>query len=267
VQRNRIPTRANTCQALAATNAPVILLSLVDLGNCFVSCTTVPSVLLILLSTATLGFLSFLAVRFGGFSSKTRLAFIYLHLTSFIFFIATLSISMVCGMFFLNVFLPGIPILLFAGMILTYLIGPRLYLTSLHASETKDEKLNEWASEYARVMDTRAPTIYVTKEKNPSAFSTYGTKPKICFSSRILEDLSPEEIKAILIHEIAHIRMKTQIIKVSLSFLRFLTPFSLLHSFLDIRPQEDRADEYVRKIQGTSQYLNSARDKVFRFCS
>jgi hypothetical protein len=61
--------------------------------------------------------------------------------------------------------------------------------------------------------------------------------------------------------------MKTQIIKVSLSFLRFLTPFSLLHSFLDIRPQEDRADEYVRKIQGTSQYLNSARDKVFRFYS
>jgi len=78
-----------------------------------------------------------------------------------------------------------------------------------------------------------------------------------------LEELNPEEIKAILIHEIAHIRMKTQLVKVSLSFLRFLTPFSLVHPFLrELRLEENRADEYVKKIQGTSVHLDSAKNKI-----
>lgn len=78
-----------------------------------------------------------------------------------------------------------------------------------------------------------------------------------------MEELNPEEIKAILIHEIAHIRMKTQLVKVSLSFLRFLTPFSLVHPFLrELRLEENRADEYVKKIQGTSVHLDSAKNKI-----
>jgi len=243
----------------------VSFLSLTDFGNCLLFCFTVPQVLPILLGTVAVGSLSFLLLKLPGSSSNIRLALIYLHITSFIFLIGTISISMTCGMLFINMFLPAVPILLFVGMFATYLLGPRLYLSSLSAREIRDEELTEWLVDFSRTVGTKAPTLYTTDRIEHSAFSIHGKRPGVCISKRILERLSPEEIKAILIHEIAHIRMKTQILKVSLSFLRFLTPFSLVHSFLtELRSEENRADEYVKKIQGTSVHLDSAKNKIAR---
>ncbi|MBS7623906.1 M48 family metalloprotease, partial [Candidatus Bathyarchaeota archaeon] len=122
-----------------------------------------------------------------------------------------------------------------------------------------------WLVNFTRMVGTRTPTLYTTDRIEYAAFSIHGRKPGVCISKRVLEMLSPEEIKAILIHEIAHIRMKTQILKVSLTFLRILTPFSLVHPFLaELRSEENRADEYVRKSQGTSAHLDSAKNKIAR---
>ncbi len=243
----------------------MILLTLLYPTNCLLACVTTPPVSSVLAASATVGVLSFLPVRFGNFGNNTRLASIYLHITSFIFLIATLSISMICGMFLLNVLLPAVPILLLVGMVATYLLGPRLYLSSLKASQSRNQDLIKWAAHYSRIMGIRTPDIYTMNEMEPAAFAIHSIRPKICFSNPILKRLTTEEIGAILIHEIAHIRMKTQIFKISLSFLRYLTPFSFIHSFLgDLRPVEDRADEYVKTIQGTSEHLDNARDKVAR---
>ena len=241
-------------------------LNWLGLLDCFSACISAPPIPYALAATATTGSLSFLSIRSVNPASNLRLPLTYLHLVSFMFLITTLSLSMVCGMLFLNPLLPAALLLVFIGIALTYVLAPKLYLSSLGARETRDGKLSEWTEAYSKLMGTKTPTLYLTERARPIAFSTHGMKPKICVSSLILEKLSPEEIKAILIHEIAHIMMKTQVHKVCLSFLRFLTPFSLIHSFPgELQSAESRADEYVRTIQGTSEFVEGARDKVVTF--
>lgn len=239
-----------------------------DLANCLLACISTPSISSVLIATAVTGSLSFLSIGSIDPSSKLRLAVIYLHMASFLFLIATLSVSMACGMLFLNLLLPAVPILLFAGIAIAYFLGPRFYMSSLGAHETQDERLNGWIADYSKLMGIEKPALYVTEQASPVAFSAHGIKPRVCISRLVLERLSPEEVKAILIHEIAHIMMKTQIHKVFLSFLRFLTPFSLIHSFQgDLQPTESRANGYVKAIQGTSAFVDSAADKVTEFYS
>jgi beta-lactamase regulating signal transducer with metallopeptidase domain len=112
-------------------------------------------------------------------------------------------------------------------------------------------------------MEARKPILYVTDEIEIAAFSAYGIRPKICISKTIMKILNAKEIKAIIIHELAHIKMKTQIFNISISFLKFLTPFSLVHAFSgELDADEIKADEYVKTIQGTSEHLNSAKGKI-----
>jgi Zn-dependent protease with chaperone function len=242
--------------------------SFTDLAKCIPACITSPPVFYTLIAIAMVGCISFFIIKFATTGAKTKLALIYLHITSFTSLIVILSVSMICGMLLMNVLISAIPIILFIGMIATYLVGPKLYLSSLKAGETKDKTLIKWVSKYSKLIGTKTPTLYLTEKSIPAAFSIHGLKPKICISMPILEQLTPNEIKAVLIHELAHIRMRTQIIKLSLSFFRFITPFSLVYSFLgELDVEEESADEYVKKIQGTSKHLKNARDKVFEFYS
>lgn len=251
---------------------PQILTDLVNyLVNCIAvarACITSPPVLYTLIAITLVGCLSFFAIRFAVTGAKTKLTLIYLHITSFTSLIVILSIAMVCGMLLMNVLILAIPFILFIGMITTYLVGPKLYLSSLKAQETSDNKLIRWVSKYSNLIGTKMPTLYLTEKSIPAAFSIHGLKPKICISMPILEQLTPNEIKAVLIHELAHIRRRTQIIKLSLSFFKFITPFSLVYSFLgNLDVEEESADQYVKKIQGTSKHLENARDKVLEFYS
>lgn len=233
------------------------------LANCVQACITQPFTLAIIIGTVILAFITFSLIKFANTDRNTRLSLIYLHITSFIFLAFTFIVAMTCGMFLLNVFVAIIPIMLFIGMMATYLIGPRIYLWSLDVSETKDMRLNSWTKTYSKIMGVRKPILYVTDEIEPAAFSAYGITPKICISKPIMKILNAKEIKAIIVHELAHIRMKTQIFNISLSFLRFLTPFSLVHAFSgELDPDEIKADEYVKTIQGTSEYLNNAKGKI-----
>ncbi|MGB6679943.1 MAG: M56 family metallopeptidase [Candidatus Bathyarchaeia archaeon] len=233
------------------------------LSNCVLGCITKPLTLAILVGTIILAFLTFSLIKFANTGRNTRLSLIYLHITSFIFLTSTFIVAMTCGMFLLNVFVAIVPIMLFIGMIATYLIGPRIYLWSLDACETRETRLNNWTRTYSKIMGVREPILYVTDEIEPAAFSAYGNRPKICISKPIMKILNAKEIKAIIIHELAHIRMKTQIFNISLSFLRFLTPFSLVHAFSgELDTDEIKADEYVKTIQGTSEHLNNAKGKI-----
>ncbi|MBS7623525.1 hypothetical protein KEJ39_07630, partial [Candidatus Bathyarchaeota archaeon] len=160
-------------------------MSLADFGNCLLFCLTVPQVLPILLGTVAAGSLSFLLLKLPSFSGSIRLALTYLHITSFIFLIGTISISMTCGMLLINLFLPAVPILLSAGMFTTYLFGPRLYLSSLSAREIRDGELAEWLVNFTRMVGTRTPTLYTTDRIEYAAFSIHGRKPGVCISKRV----------------------------------------------------------------------------------
>lgn len=193
--------------------------------NCIQACVTQPLALAIIIGTILFAVITFSLIKFVNTNRNMRLSLIYLHLTSFIFLTFTFIVAMACGMFLLNVFVAIVPIMLFIGMIVTYLIGPRIYLWSFDAYKTKDTKLNSWVTTYSKSMNVRKPIIYVTDEIEFAAFSAYGIRPKMCISKTIMKILNAKEIKAIIIHELAHIKMKTQIFNISIAFLKFFNAF------------------------------------------
>ena len=81
---------------------------------------------------------------------------------------------------------------------------------------------------------------------------------------------SKKELEAVLLHEIGHIKHHSGWLKLSTYLQRLASPFSV---FVDLNSalsrSEQEADSFAIKIQGTSRYLNRAKQRVneFEHCS
>ena len=73
-------------------------------------------------------------------------------------------------------------------------------------------------------------------------------------------------MKAVLLHELAHLKNKSSIAKYSDTLLRMFSPISLLLRFHhDNTMEEKRADNFVIEIQRTDKHLKSAKRKIDEF--
>lgn len=98
-----------------------------------------------------------------------------------------------------------------AGSVLASLFYVSIFQTSLLAGSMRVQNgkhayLLEIANEITTALDVPPVDIYITQEPYLNAFAIGYTRPfSIVLHSAVVENLSSEEIKAILLHEIGHV--------------------------------------------------------------
>jgi len=81
----------------------------------------------------------------------------------------------------------------------------------------------------------------------------------------LLDVLNKKEVEAIILHELAHIKNRSSILKVSNLIFKF-SPLSIIAKFNgDTNSEEKRTDEFAIKMQKTRRYIDSSKRKLDRF--
>ena len=97
----------------------------------------------------------------------------------------------------------------------------------------------------------------------PIACSFKSFRSAIFVSVGMLDILSKKEIQAVLLHELAHIKQRSSVLKFSSFLMNVLSPLSLLARFHhDTSKEEREADKFAIRVQRTSKYINSAKKKI-----
>ena len=147
------------------------------------------------------------------------------------------------------------------GTLAGFVVIPSFYMFSSRR-QSKNKELVSFVRKYSRLMKIRMPNIYIIDKAKPVAFSFKSFKSAIFISVGMLDILNKKEIQAVLLHELAHIKQKSSIMKFSSSLLR-LSPLSVLARFHhDTGKEEHEADMFAIRTQGTPKYIRSAKSKI-----
>lgn len=152
----------------------------------------------------------------------------------------------------------GIAIIL--GMILAPLIFVRKYSKkSILVRNGFIDKINSYAS---KLIGIKKPKIYLLNAADPIAFSLSTFKPKIFLSIGMLELLNKKEIESVILHEMAHIKNNSSLLKFSTFFIK-ISPLAMFTSFNhDLNKEEINADNLAIKLQGTNKFILSTKKKI-----
>ncbi|MFQ5406252.1 MAG: M48 family metalloprotease [Candidatus Micrarchaeia archaeon] len=210
-------------------------------------------------------------------SFKTKAFFVYGHLAFLFFPFALFTYTMACqnavitcgGMGILGKLLTPILAALVASFVLGLVIIPALYLKSKKTTSAKDRRLNKLVCKSAEELKISSPpkTFNIDSPK-PFAFSFTSFFPAIFLSIGLQELLSRRDLEAVVLHEMAHIKNNTATLKLSTLIARAFSPFLALRSFnKELSKEEQKADQYAVKTQGTSKFINSAKKKIHAYDS
>ncbi|HEX76968.1 MAG TPA: M48 family metalloprotease [Dehalococcoidia bacterium] len=103
-------------------------------------------------------------------------------------------------------------IIIAVGLIfLQYLIGPSMVKWTMrvqYVSEREYPKLHEMVAELARASGIKKPQIGISKIPIPNAFAFGRTRggAKVCVTEALLSQLREDELRAVLGHELSHIK-------------------------------------------------------------
>lgn len=118
---------------------------------------------------------------------------------------------------------------------------------------------------FNEIFGSRKPKVYIKNTKKPVAFTIGVFKPSIYLSKGVIDNLSSDEIKALILHEAAHIKNKDSVTLWLASLLRdflFYLPIShWLYKFLKDE-KEASADDFVLNTLKSPFDLASAIVKV-----
>lgn len=116
-------------------------------------------------------------------------------------------------------------------LVAQYFYSDRLVLASMHAqlvTERQAPKLYAMVGRVAQLANVPMPKVAVSPTMSPNAFAT-GRSPAhavVCVTQGILDALEPNELEAVLAHEITHVRNRDMMIITFVSF--FATAASLI---------------------------------------
>lgn len=152
------------------------------------------------------------------------------------------------------------------AILVSFLIMPYLYPWATKSNGIKNNNLNSFLKKQTRHFNISHPDIYSLNEATPMAYSITNIKPAIFLSVGLLEILNKKELKAVLLHELYHIKNKASIWKFSLNQMKMFSPLSSFSSIKkSINNEEREADLFAVKVQGTNKFLNSAKRKINQF--
>lgn len=229
-----------------------------------------PSRLSITLISISLAVVIFLVLKKINFSTRSRIFLVYGHLTFLFFPVILYSTHIGCGMLCMpchnNLFhlvSYALPTTLIASTLTGFVAIPLIYKFSSKKIMIESEWISNFIRKYSKKMNIKTPMLYAIDDAKPFAFSFRSFISTIFMSIGLMEILNKEEIKAVLLHEMSHIKQKSSILKFSGHILRFFSPLSLLAGFHNESSlEEKKADDFVVKMQGTGKYLLSAKKKL-----
>lgn len=226
----------------------------------------VDKVLLTAISISLAILFLYLIKRFN-LPTKTKIGLIYGHLTALFFPFVLFTTNFACGAMCMSCYSDtaamagyALPSALMLGTIAGFVVIPAFYTVS--RKRIKNKEILSFVKKYASSLKIKTPKIYIIDRAKPIAFSFKSFRSAIFISVGMLDILNKKEIHAVLLHELAHIKQKSSVLKFSSSLLK-LSPLSLLARFHhDTGKEEAEADRYAIKIQKTSKHINSAKKKI-----
>lgn len=147
--------------------------------------------------------------------------------------------------------LAGIKGFLFYGVLaigitfVQYLIGPKIVEWSMkvkYVSEKEEPELHKLISELAKEAKIPKPKIGIAQIPIPNAFAfgRWASDGRVCVTEWILKLLDKKELRAVLGHEISHLKNKDVAIITLLSVIPMICWF-VAHSFLWSRDEKGNA--------------------------
>lgn len=112
-----------------------------------------------------------------------------------------------------------------SGMILVqYMIGPKMVEWSMgirYVSESEYPSLHRMVAEMAQKANIPKPRIGIANVPIPNAFAfgRWKSEGRVCVTEQILRLLSPDELKAVIGHEIAHLKHRDVAVITTLSVI------------------------------------------------
>ncbi len=118
----------------------------------------------------------------------------------------------------------------------------------------------------ATAVGVKVPRVYVKDSAQPVAYTVSHISPLIIISVGMLELLDQDELDAVLLHELGHIRQRTGLLKTARSMLRLMLPIAGFNAFgKELDEEESRADMVAAHVQGTTEHLLSAKERLSLF--
>ncbi len=229
-----------------------------------------PDIVPFIILSVSLAVITFILLKKYSFSIKSRTLLIYGHLTLLFFPFILYSTHLGCGVLCMpchqNIFhliSYALPATLIASTLAGFIAIPALYIFSSKKMAIKNKSVIDFVKRYSKKLNIRTPRVYAIDDSKPVAFSFRSFISAIFLSVGLLDIMNEKETKAVLLHELAHIKQKSSILKLSDHLLRFFSPLSLLTRFHhDSNQGEREADDFVVRIQGTDRHLLSAKRKL-----
>ncbi len=212
-----------------------------------------------------------LLLKHPRLSNSKKVAAIYGHLTALFFPFALFSTEAACGFLCLpcgdnaaGLALLALPTTLIASTLAGFVVIPTLFILTQRKRELQGRYVS-FVRAHAQKLNVREPRLYVVNKARPVAFSFRSLRPSIFVSVGLFDVLKPKEIEAVLLHELAHLQLRSSAFKLSAALMR-LSPFALLRGFTgDLNQDEQAADRAVVQAQKTGWHLTQAKRKVNRF--
>ncbi len=229
----------------------------------------------IVLISISLAILSFIFLVRKSLTLNQKLALMYAHIFFLVFpfvfytlFKGCQAVFSACSQLKSIIMLVGITSVI--AVLIGLLIAPILFIRSYkrRAINLNIKWIENFTSKYSEILDIKSPRIFIVDIARPIAFSVSLFRPKIFVSVGMLEILSRKETEAVLLHEMAHIKNRTPLFKLSSFFARIISPLARFTTFADVlSKEEERADNFAIDAQKTYRYIHSAKQKIEKFDS
>ena len=204
-------------------------------------------------------------------STKIKVGLIYGHLIFLFFPFVVLTTDVACGMACMpcsnnlaSLAALAVPTTLLASTIAGLFVIPAFYTLSSRR-EMKSKILRDFVKKHSKIMGIKAPKLYLLDKAKPVAFSFRSLKSSIFLSVGLFDIMTKKEREAVLLHELAHIKRGSSMMKFSASLMKIFSPFSLIARFHDTGKEEDEADRFAIGVQKTDRYIKSAKVKIEAF--
>ncbi len=228
-------------------------------NTCLASSSIVPAYpTSILVGSLALSLISFMVAFYFRNDLKK---FIGLRLTSLAFLsTAVFTVGLIFNGHFI---LKNLPILIPAVGIGSYLISYffSFYLIKFSYKPIffQSKKLQNHLSKFSKKLKVKVPSMYVFFSKDPKAFVVDGSKQAIFLSDSLVEKLDDKSLKAVLLHELYHLKRHTGMIK---NFINSVSTLNLRIMPVPINELDMYEDEEIDKILMRKYKINMEKIKM-----
>lgn len=143
-----------------------------------------------------------------------------------------------------------------------------------HILESKEEIQKGLVGDYEPsagtamdILPAERPPVHVIDDEDPVIFSTTGRDPAIYLSRGLIAMLEPEEMKAAIAHELAHIERNRRPLLIAVFLLRivmFFNPVVLLEFRKAVQDEENICDDQAVALTGDPCALAVTLRKIHR---